>query len=184
MARARLPVVPSLLALALSGAAGLALAQSPLPAAPVQEPEVAEVGQPAPDFTLTDLEGKEFKLSDHKDKIVVLEWFNPGCPFVVRNHEKDSLRDTAAELAKQGIVWVAINSGAPGQQGTGRETNQKAAGKWGMKHPILLDEKGLVGRKYGAKTTPHMFVIDAQGCSPTPAASTTTPPASSVPTSA
>ena len=159
MSRLASVLLPAL-ALTLCGSAGLALAGSPVddPA-----PEVAEVGKPAPGFTLADLDGKEFKLSDHEGKVVVLEWFNPGCPYVVRNHEKDSLKTTAADLAKQGVVWVAINSGAPGKQGTGKETNAKAAEKWGMKHPVLLDEEGEVGRRYGARTTPHMYVIDAKG---------------------
>jgi peroxiredoxin len=159
MARTTFPLVSA--ALLVLGAAGLALAQ----AAPLDdpEPEVAEIGKPAPDFVLADLDGKEFKLSDHEGKVVVLEWFNPGCPFVVRNHEKDSLETLASDLAERGVVWAAINSGAPGKQGTGKETNAKAAKKWGMRHPILLDEEGTVGRKYGAKTTPHMYVIDAKG---------------------
>ena len=160
MLRPSLLAVPAVLFLSFSA---LALLPSAAPAAQAQEPQVAEVGKPAPDFTLTDLNGKPFKLSEHKEKIVVLEWFNPGCPFVVRSHEKDSLKGLAGELAKEGVVWVAINSGAPGKQGTGKELNAKAAEKWGMAYPILLDEEGVVGRKYGAKTTPHMYVIDAKG---------------------
>ncbi|MBL8862505.1 MAG: thioredoxin family protein [Planctomycetes bacterium] len=124
----------------------------------------AELGKPAPDFELKDLDGKVVKLSDHKGKIVVLEWFNPECPFVVRNYgENGSLRGQAARLAKDGVVWISINSGAEGKQGTGIEKNRKAKTSWKMEHALLLDEKGEVGRRYEAKTTPHMYVIDAKG---------------------
>jgi peroxiredoxin len=128
------------------------------------ETKIAKVGEAAPAFVLKDLDGKEVKLADHKDKIVVLEWFNPECPFVVRNHkEGGSLHTLAADLSKEGVVWLAINSGAPGQQGTGAEKNKKAVTDWKLAHPVLIDEKGEVGQLYGARTTPHMYVIDAKG---------------------
>jgi peroxiredoxin len=135
----------------------LALTAAPLAAT------AAEVGQPAPDFTLTDLDGKPVRLADFKGKIVVLEWFNPGCPFVVAAHTKGSLVDAAARASKQGVAWLAINSGAPGKQGTGVELNRKARADWKLGHPILLDEAGTVGKAYGATNTPHLFVIDAAG---------------------
>jgi peroxiredoxin len=121
------------------------------------------VGQPAPDFTLSDLDGKPVRLTDFKGKIVVLEWFNPGCPFVVAAHTKGSLVDAAARASKQGVVWLAVNSGAPGKQGAGVELNRKAAADWKLGHPILLDEAGTVGKAYGATNTPHLFVVDAAG---------------------
>lgn len=123
----------------------------------------ATLGAPAPDFTLTDLDGKKVKLSDYQGKTVVLEWFNPGCPFVVRSHTRGSLIDTAKKAQEKGVVWLAINSGAPGKQGTGVDTNRKAAGEWKMSHPVLLDESGKVGKAYGATNTPHMYVIDSKG---------------------
>jgi peroxiredoxin len=123
----------------------------------------AEVGQPAPDFTLVDLDGKVHKLSDHKGKIVVLEWFNPGCPYVVAAHTKGSLVDTAARQSKDGVVWLAVNSGAPGKQGHGVETNRAAVKAWAMPNPVLLDESGSVGKAYGATNTPHMFVVGKDG---------------------
>jgi peroxiredoxin len=123
----------------------------------------AEIGQPAPDFTLSDLDGKPVKLADYKGKIVVLEWFNPGCPFVVAAHTKGSLVDAAARASKQGVVWLAINSGAPGKQGTGVALNRKAQAEWKIGNPILLDEAGTVGKAYGATNTPHLFVVDAAG---------------------
>jgi len=168
MLHTRLLAVPAALVLSLGA---LALTedpkQTPKPApAPKPAPEaakVAEVGKPAPAFTLKGLDGKEVKLADYKDKIVVLEWFNPGCPVVQRSHDKDSLKTTAADLTKDGIVWIAINSGGAGKEGSGVEANKKGAEKWGLKHPILLDEDGTVGRNYGAMTTPCMYVIDAKG---------------------
>lgn len=123
----------------------------------------AEVGQPAPDFTLKDYEGKEHKLSELRGKMVVLEWWNPDCPFVKASHNKGSLKEMAKRVTQTGVVWLAINSGAPGKQGHAPE--RVAAGKkaFGMEHPILADESGAVGHLYGATNTPHMFVIDAKG---------------------
>jgi len=130
---------------------------------PVADPKAA-IGKPAPAFELKDIDGKVVKLADYKGKIVVLEWFNPECPFVVRNHgETGSLRGHSARVAKDGVVWLSINSGAAGKQGTGVDKQRKAKSDWKIENPILLDEKGEVGRRYEAKTTPHMYVIDAKG---------------------
>ena len=122
-----------------------------------------EPENPAPDFTLTDLDGNQHTLSALRGKIVVLEWFNPGCPFVRYAHADGPLRDLAARHMAEGVVWLAINSGAGGKQGHGADTNRKAAAEWKMEHPLLLDETGAVGKAYGAKTTPHMYVIDPRG---------------------
>lgn len=124
---------------------------------------VAKVGEAAPDFELKDLDGKTVKLSDFKGKVVVLEWFNPGCPFVKASHSRGSLVDTAKKHEAKGVVWLAINSGAEGKQGFGSEVNKEAAERWGMKHPILTDSDGKVGQQYGATRTPEMFVIDKDG---------------------
>ena len=127
-------------------------------------PATAELGATAPGFTLSDLDGAEVALSDFAGKTVVLEWFNPDCPFVKYAHGRNGpLRDMAARHATNDVVWIAINSGAPGKQGHGIERNRKARTEYGMTHPILLDEDGTVGRAYGARTTPHLFVIDATG---------------------
>jgi peroxiredoxin len=131
--------------------------------APIEAGARAEIGKPAPDFTLRDLDGKETKLSDHKGKVVVLEWFNPGCPFVKNAHSKGSLKDAAKRNAKSGVVWLAVNSGAAGKQGHGAEANREGAKTFAMEHPILLDETGAVGKAYGATNTPHLFVIDPKG---------------------
>jgi peroxiredoxin len=125
--------------------------------------ESARVGAPAPDFELPDLDGKLVKLSSFRGKTVVLEWFNPGCPFVKASHTKGSLVDAAARHSKSGVVWLAINSGAPGKQGHGVETNRAALQTFKLSHPILLDEPGTVGKAYGAAHTPHLYVIDEQG---------------------
>jgi peroxiredoxin len=123
----------------------------------------ATVGAAAPDFTLTDLDGHAVTLSSFKGKTVVLEWFNPGCPFVRKAHTVGSLKETPGRALAQGVVWLAVNSGAPGKQGAGAEANRKIAAEFGMKYPVLLDESGVVGHAYGATNTPNMYVIDPQG---------------------
>ena len=123
----------------------------------------AIVGSPAPDFTLKDLAGKEVSLASFKGKTVVLEWFNPGCPFVKKSHGVGSLVDTAKRQTANGVVWLAINSSAQGKQGNELAMNVDASKTWSMTHPILRDETGSVGKAYGATNTPHMFVIDKTG---------------------
>ncbi|WAS89622.1 redoxin domain-containing protein [Nannocystis punicea] len=136
------------------------------PANPLADPAaVAAIGKPAPDFTLPTADGKTIKLSDLRGKTVVLEWFNPECPFVKAAHDAGPLKDLATKTttATPTVTWLAINSGAPGKQGHGAEANQAAAKNWSMAHPILLDETGAVGHAYGATNTPHMYIVDAQG---------------------
>lgn len=126
----------------------------------------AKVGEKAPDFRLTDTEGKTWQLSEltKEGKIVVLEWFNPDCPWVVKHHMTQKTMSTiAAEYKAKNVVWLAINSGAPGKQGHGLEHNQRARERFEMKMPVLLDETGVVGKAYGARVTPHMYVIDKEG---------------------
>jgi len=136
----------------------------PAPAAAVAPAaKAAAIGEPAPDFTLPALDGSSVSLASFKGKTVVLEWFNPECPFVRNSYTKGSLVGTAEKHRSTGVVWLAINSGAPGKQGAGREKNLEARDEFGMKHPILLDESGAVGKLYGAKTTPHIFVIAPDG---------------------
>jgi peroxiredoxin len=151
-------------------ASGAAIATASPPAygcsvkyADAGEPPTATLGDPAPAFSLPDLDGKTVSLADFAGKTVVLEWFNPDCPFVKYAHGEGPLATLAAEQTKGGVVWIAINSGAAGKQGTGVERNREAAKEWKLEHPILLDEDGKVGHAYGATSTPHMFVIDAGG---------------------
>lgn len=121
----------------------------------------AEIGKPAPDFELTGLDGAKVKLSDHKGKIVVLEWFNPDCPFVRQAHGIGSLKGMAAKHAD--VVWVAVNSNAAGKQGNGDDTNRAGKEKFGITYPIVYDPDGSVGKAYGATNTPQMYVIDKEG---------------------
>ncbi|MEO0600643.1 MAG: thioredoxin family protein [Myxococcota bacterium] len=129
----------------------------------VEAASKARVGSEAPGFTLTDLDGKSHSLSDYRGKTVVVEWFNPGCPYVKYAHGEGPLAEQATRTVDADTVWLAINSGAPGKQGYGVELNQKAKADWAMAHPILVDEDGKVGKAYDAVTTPHMYVIDPEG---------------------
>ena len=136
-----------------------------LPATPSADAAdaVAVVGEPAPDFTLPDTTGADFTLSAHRGSTVVLEWFNPDCPFVRYAYEDGPLAKMAQTWTDQGVVWVAVNSGKPGKQGTGAERNTKARADWKMPAPVLLDESGSVGRTFEAKTTPQIVVINPEG---------------------
>jgi len=135
---------------------------------PVTAPESngdahAEIGAPAPDFELSDLEGHRQKLSRFRGKMVVLEWFNPTCADVLYAYGEGGLREMQARLATSGIVWLAINSAGPGDEGSDLALNQQFAAERHLPHPILLDPTGVVGRAYGARTAPHMFIINERG---------------------
>lgn len=122
-----------------------------------------KIGEKAPEFSLKDTEGKEHALSSLSGKIVVLEWFNPDCPFVQKQHEKTT---TMADLVKKygdKVTFLAVNSNAPGSMGSGKDRNAKAKTDWKLDYPILLDETGEVGKAYQSKNTPTMYVIDAKG---------------------
>ena len=123
-------------------------------------------GDTAPDFTLTDTDGKEHRLASFLDegKTVVLEWFNPDCPFIVKHHKKNpTMNEAYAQVKDHGVVWLAINSNAKGKQGYGLERNRKAVQEYEIPFPVLMDPSGEVGLSYGAKTTPHMFIITPEG---------------------
>ena len=123
------------------------------------------VGQPAPDFSLTDVNGKTVRLSDFKGQHVVLEWNNPGCPFVQKHYSSGNLQRTQAAAKAGGAVWLTINSAAPGKQGymTGKEAQAFVAKEKAVPSDYLFDPRGVVGKGYAAKTTPHMYVIDPAG---------------------
>lgn len=131
--------------------------------ASLASPTNAEIGKPAPDFTLKDYDGKDVHLADYRGKTVVLEWFNPECPFVRASHTKGSLKETAKQRMAKGVVWLGINSAAPGKQGHGPERVLAGKQEFGLTHPILADETGKVGHLYGATNTPQMFVINGHG---------------------
>jgi peroxiredoxin len=121
------------------------------------------LGKPAPDFTLTDQNGEAVKLSDAKGKLVVLEWFNEGCPFVKKHYGSKNMQSLQKKYAKKDVVWYTIVTGKKGKQGylTPEEAQDRLKGM-GSK-ALLRDEKGDVGRLYSARTTPHMFVVDRKG---------------------
>jgi cytochrome oxidase Cu insertion factor (SCO1/SenC/PrrC family) len=124
-----------------------------------------KVGQSAPDFTLTDCSGKSVSLSDFKGKTVVLEWVNHGCPFVVKHYGSGNMQKLQANATAKGAVWLSICSSAPGKQG--HMPPADAAKKYeevkSAATAYLLDESGEVGKKYGAKRTPEMYVVNAEG---------------------
>ena len=122
-------------------------------------------GQPAPEFELKDISGASHKLSDFKGKTVVLEWVNHGCPFVVKHYSQGNMQGLQADYTGKGVVWLSICSSAEGKQGynTAEGWQKLNAEKGGKATAILLDAAGTVGKQYGAKTTPHMFVINAEG---------------------
>jgi peroxiredoxin len=159
--------VSGLLALALATGAACsrdgAEVSTAAPAASSLENAPASIGKPAPDFTLKDLDGHDVRLADFRGKVVVLEWFNPKCPFVNRAHSKGSLNGTAARHLAEGVIWLGIDSAAPGMQGNAVEDIRDGVNRMGLTHPILRDESGAVGHAYGATNTPHLFVIDKAG---------------------
>ena len=121
--------------------------------------QAVEPGAQAPDFTLNDTDGKPVHLADFKGKVVVLEWFNPECPFVRAAHTRGSLVSDAKLAQGKGIVWLSINSSAPGKQGAGADKSRAGKATFAMSNAVLLDEQGKVGRAYGATNTPHLFII-------------------------
>ena len=122
-------------------------------------------GAVAQDFKLTDMYGKTVQLSKFRGKITVLEWHNPGCPFVQKHYDSGNMQATQDGARKQGVVWLTINSGAAGKQGymIGPEAQKLTKGQGFKGNHYLLDVKGVVGKAYGAKTTPHMYIIDKNG---------------------
>lgn len=142
-----------------AGAAAIAVAANTVALA--GDHKQAEVGQPAPNFTLTDANGKEWTLADYKDKIVVLEWTNPDCPIVMKCYQSGAMQNAYKKVKKldKDVVWVAIN--------TTHYTSPEQNIMWGktqkLEYPILLDTDGAVGHTYDARRTPHMFVIDKEG---------------------
>ena len=128
--------------------------------------QAVTVGQTAPDFSLSDVNGKTVKLSDFKGKNVVLEWTNPGCPFVVKHYGSNNMQTVQKEAIGKGVVWLSINSTAKSHQDylEPAKLEAKMRGEWkdAATH-VLMDESGKVGQAYAAKTTPHMYLIDPAG---------------------
>ncbi|RJF90451.1 redoxin domain-containing protein [Sphingomonas cavernae] len=122
-------------------------------------------GAKAGNFRVNDATGKVIELEQFRGKTVVLEWNNPGCPFVQKHYTSGNMQNTQAAARKDGVVWLTINSGAPGKQGymTGPEALKFVKEQKSNASYYLLDPKGVVGKGYGAKTTPQMFIIDKTG---------------------
>ena len=142
---------------------GIALALT-LAASPALASD-ARIGEPAPGFTLTDTAGVTHNLSDFAGKTVVLEWTNHDCPFVKKHYDGENMQRQQAEATGDGVVWLVVNSSAVGKQGhvTPAQADQIQADWKAQQTAYLFDTDGTVGRAYGAKTTPHMYIIDPEG---------------------
>lgn len=122
-------------------------------------------GAPAGNLKLTDMTGRNVSLSDYRGKTVVIEWNNPGCPFVQKHYNSGNMQKTQAAANGMGAVWLTVNSGAPGKQGymTGPQVQAFVTSAKAVPTAYLLDPKGVVGKGYGAKTTPHLYIVDSVG---------------------
>jgi peroxiredoxin len=127
--------------------------------------EAPKVGAAAPNFSLPDSKGKTHSLGDFKGKFVVLEWFNPGCPFVQKHYESDNMQKLQQQFTDKNVVWLTIDSAAPGKEGYLTPSDaEKRLAQWKMHSTaLLLDPDGRVGHEYAATNTPHMYVIDPSG---------------------
>lgn len=118
-----------------------------------------DVGDTAPAFTLNDSAGNTVSLADFKGKAVVLEWTNPDCPFVKRHYQEGTMKTLASAYGERGVVWLTVNS----TKYMDASANAAFVKKEGITWPVLVDQDGTVGHAYGAQTTPHMYIIDANG---------------------
>jgi peroxiredoxin len=125
----------------------------------------AAVDESAPAFSAPDASGRTRSLDEFAGKFVALEWVNPDCPFVRKHYDSGNMQRLQRTYTGQGVVWLSVNSSAPGKQGhlTGATARAFVQQRGAAPTAVLLDPDGTVGRAYGAKTTPHMFVIDPQG---------------------
>ena len=123
------------------------------------------VGSTAPDFSLSDSKGKTHSVSQYKGKYVVLEWFNPECPFVKKHYGGGNMQKLQEEFTGKGVVWLSVDSSAPGKEGNlTPEQAEKKVTEWKTHaNALLLDQDGKAGQAYGAKNTPHMFIINPEG---------------------
>ncbi len=145
-------------AVLVASAAGVLIAQD--------KPVELEIGKPAPAFSLPNTKGETISLADFKGKTVVLEWLNHGCPFVKKHYETNNMQSYQDLFTQKGIVWLSLVSSAPGKQGhyaTAEEAEADRTAKGSKATHVLLDPVGTVGRAYGARTTPHMYIVGADG---------------------
>ena len=119
----------------------------------------ANIGKPAPDFTVKDVNGKTHKLSDYKGKIVVLEGYNLDCPYVANHYDTGAMQDAQAAATGQGVIWLVVNSSYSEGAKAKKEVDSKKIKATG----VIYDPKGVIGKAYDFKTTPHMIVIDKEG---------------------
>lgn len=152
--RTRRTLVAGLMTLGLVGQAALA-----------EEAPEARIGEPAPIFEAMDTQGTLRKLEEFRGKLVVIEWFNPQCPFVKKHYDSGNMQRLQEQYTGRDVVWLSVNSSAPGKQGhvTPEQANAWAAEQKTHATAMLLDPAGAIGRRYGAMTTPHVFVLDPNG---------------------
>lgn len=151
---------------AIGGAgAVIALASGPLGLIRPAAAAAPKIGAGAPAFEAMDSNGKMHSLADFKGKTVVLEWTNHDCPYVVKHYSTGNMQALQRDAVADGIVWLSVISSAPGRQGyvEGEEANRLSKKRDAAPSVVLLDPNGKVGRSYDARTTPHMYVIDAAG---------------------
>jgi hypothetical protein len=147
MTRLTIPTIAAFLAVAMAG---------PAPA--------ATTGAAAPQFSGTDASGRTHKLSDYAGKIVVLEWTNHQCPYVQKHYGSGNMQRVQGDATAQGVVWLSVVSSAPGKEGyvTAQQARDLTTSRNAKPTAVLLDPTGAIGRAYSAKTSPHMYIIDAQ----------------------
>jgi peroxiredoxin len=123
------------------------------------------VGSPAPEFAGVDSNGTSHQLSDYRGKTIVLEWTNHDCPYVRKHYSTGNMQSLQKRATERGVVWLSVISSAPGKQGhvSPTQANDLTASRGAAPTAVILDRAGDIGRLYGAKTTPHMYIVDAQG---------------------
>ena len=128
-------------------------------------PAAVKVGQAAPEFTGMDTQGRQHTLSDYRGKFLVLEWTNHDCPYVRKHYGAGNMQAQQKEASAKGVAWLSIISSAPGKQGhvSPAQADQLTTQRNAAPSAVLLDDGGEIGRLYGAKTTPHMYIIDPEG---------------------
>jgi peroxiredoxin len=128
-------------------------------ATPARAKSVAVVGKPAPEFSAVDETGTRHALAQYRGKLVVLEWTNPDCPYVARHYSQDTMEKLSRSYGAQGVVWLAVNSTHSNSPADTQRWKQKE----GFEYATLQDDSGELGKLFGARATPHMFIIDGQG---------------------
>jgi peroxiredoxin len=151
--------VPSILAIALIMVAACSSTEDQKESREDQKTSNLAIGSKAPDFTLQDQNGKTVSLHDFSGKIVVLEWTNPNCPFVLRHYAAKTMQTLNSQYQDKGVIWLAINSG----QSTTNESNKQWATDQNISYPVLNDSTGATGHAYHATNTPEMFIVGTDG---------------------